>query len=250
MMQNVSRRAVATAPARPLCLFRPRMPLPTMLGARSASPLTGTAASAARARLSTSTSSSSSSSSGPAAATTSAGQKTEKSEKAEETEGKEEYEEISSSKKWTMRALDVLLGGALGATLFYGIRFALEWPDCCEHVIEQASKCKWVQDRVGLPLSHSLFWTGNVRDLDCMVIIPISGPNGKARLEGRCARDHPSHPWTLILLQCEFEGSPQRINILTNEMVSAPTRSAPLSSLLRNDTTTSPSPISVTPNTT
>jgi hypothetical protein len=123
------------------------------------------------------------------------------------------------------RVLEVLLGGAFGFVMFKFGQFVFEWPDACQHIMDQAQKHDLIRDKVGLPINHSFFWGGNVHDTSCIVSIPISGHLGSATLEARCARDHPSQPWTLIVLQAVFPESPQKVDILLKEMVRSRSRS-------------------------
>jgi len=174
------------------------------------------------------------------------GASTEKARYDQENKSKGEH----TSQDVLFRFMDLVLGGAFGILLFKVGQFALDWPDACQHVVDCAAKHPWIRERVGLPLSGSMFWSGSVHATHCVVTIPITGHAGTATLEGRCARNHPNDPWTLILLECVFPESPQRVSIMLPEMQrrmrkrpkETPSTSATTASTLTPKTSPTPTP--------
>lgn len=107
---------------------------------------------------------------------------------------------------------DVCIGLGVGLTLAWAAKFVFDWPEVCQIMVEQAEQHPLIEQELGLPLKASYFWSGSVSEERGVVTIPVTGPNRSGVLEGRAVLEQ--NGWRILLLQCVFPPSPQRISIL------------------------------------
>jgi len=79
-------------------------------------------------------------------------------------------------------------------------------------LVSCAEEHPYVKEHLGVPLKGSYFWSGNADDTRAVVTIPVTGTKGSGVIEGRAVLQE--NGWRVLLLQCVFPPSSQRISII------------------------------------
>lgn len=108
--------------------------------------------------------------------------KTKESANEKKNDGKDGKDQAGDGGGDTIGNLLMLVGGGF---IGYGLYYLLDFPEPCQVAMEAAARSPLVQARVGLPISHKWWWSGNVNQYVASVRIPISGDKGKAELHAR-----------------------------------------------------------------
>jgi hypothetical protein len=138
-----------------------------------------------------------------------------KEEKEEKAEGNGGGAGSTPKPPQGLAFVDAVVFGAFGLCAWLTADFLLEFPDACAQVMRVASLDPRISEAVGLPMSHSLFWSGNVKaESHATVTIPVHGHKGKAVLFARLAYlPAPARRWRCLVLQASFDGSPKKFNL-------------------------------------
>ena len=129
------------------------------------------------------------------------------------------------------RAGTVVAGIPFGVTLCGAVNFLLEFPEPLPAFMETANASEGVQQLIGTPISHGVFWNGKATRSQAQVAIPVSGPHGHATLHGRAIRQRAppgedAPPWQIITLDVVCENSGTVVDLLEESGASAPSPAA------------------------
>jgi len=120
--------------------------------------------------------------------------------------------------KWGDRFWNAIVVGGVVVSCYY----FFQWPDGCQAVVDQSADNPLILDQVGSPIKGSYWWSGNVENDLVKVIIPISGPKGKATLDAVAVRHPATNRWYLVDCMVQLPGSPRRITIEVPPLPTAP----------------------------
>lgn len=105
----------------------------------------------------------------------------------------------------TSRVIDVLLGVALGVTLYQSSQWLLDWPEPMPTIQNLINDDPLVREHIGDSPKLSWFWTGTIiPQSNFSVAIPISGSRGKGTVYARGVYDSKSRSWKLVYFQCSI----------------------------------------------
>ncbi|CEO99067.1 unnamed protein product (mitochondrion) [Plasmodiophora brassicae] len=103
-------------------------------------------------------------------------------------------------------ALDTTVGATAGAVIGAAVRFAIDWGDGLQVMVDAASMHPIVRERLGAPLRASMFWEGTHDDHGAWATIPVSGSRPRARgmIRGRSIKIDGT--WHVVELSGQVPG--------------------------------------------
>lgn len=113
----------------------------------------------------------------------------------------------------------ILVSGGFIAAIWYGITEQMKSFAPYQQAVEIAKSSQKVTDLLGKPIEEGSFFSGTVNHIndsgDANISIPLSGPNGKARLLLKATKK--GGKWTILELSLESERSKNPIQLISSE---------------------------------